>query len=240
MEELTELPQIVSGCAEQASTMAEALFGRLGAETIRDSSPLEAELAKIFTNAGATSSSPTANQFYHDRHRLRRSTSTGSRRADPRLPARPGPSRRPASPPARACSRTRCSSRRATTTASSSATRPCSINEGLPNYLVRRAERALAAARDERRHPRHGVQGRERRSARVAVATSSARSSSSRRARCSAPICTIKDPAFVPARGGARSGPTCCSSARRTREYRDLRSPTASPSSTSGTVPACG
>jgi UDP-N-acetyl-D-mannosaminuronic acid dehydrogenase len=63
MEELTELPQIVSGCDEQAVAMAGKLFGRI-ARSIIEMSPLEAELTKIFANVWRYIQFATANQFF--------------------------------------------------------------------------------------------------------------------------------------------------------------------------------
>jgi UDP-N-acetyl-D-mannosaminuronic acid dehydrogenase len=62
LEELTALPQIVSGCDETAVTMAGNLFGRI-AKSIIPLSPLEAELTKIFTNVWRYIQFATANQF---------------------------------------------------------------------------------------------------------------------------------------------------------------------------------
>ena len=42
------------------------------------------------------------------------------------------------------------------------------VNEGLPTYLVELAKRQVDLAGQDGRHPRHGVQGRERRRARLA------------------------------------------------------------------------
>jgi UDP-N-acetyl-D-mannosaminuronic acid dehydrogenase len=63
MEELTELPQIVSGCDEKAVAMAGALFGKI-AKSIIEMSPLEAELTKIFANVSRYIQFATANQFF--------------------------------------------------------------------------------------------------------------------------------------------------------------------------------
>ncbi|MBX6311802.1 MAG: nucleotide sugar dehydrogenase [Isosphaeraceae bacterium] len=63
MEELTELPQIVSGCDERAIRMACELFGRIAKSIIR-LSPLEAELTKIFANVWRYIQFATANQFF--------------------------------------------------------------------------------------------------------------------------------------------------------------------------------
>jgi UDP-N-acetyl-D-mannosaminuronic acid dehydrogenase len=62
MEELTKLPQLVSGCDEEAVELASELFGRVAASLIR-LSPLEAELAKVFTNVWRYIQFATANQF---------------------------------------------------------------------------------------------------------------------------------------------------------------------------------
>lgn len=63
MEELSSLPQIVSGCDERAVTMAAELFGRITKSIIR-LSPLEAELTKIFANVWRYIQFATANQFF--------------------------------------------------------------------------------------------------------------------------------------------------------------------------------
>jgi UDP-N-acetyl-D-mannosaminuronic acid dehydrogenase len=63
MEELSELPQIISGCDEQASAMAGALFGRITKSLIH-LAPLEAEITKIFANVWRYVQFATANQFF--------------------------------------------------------------------------------------------------------------------------------------------------------------------------------
>jgi UDP-N-acetyl-D-mannosaminuronic acid dehydrogenase len=63
LEEFATLPQIVSGCDERAVTMASELFGRIAPRLIR-LTPLEAELTKIFTNAWRYIQFATANQFF--------------------------------------------------------------------------------------------------------------------------------------------------------------------------------
>lgn len=63
MEELTELPQLVSGTDPKAVEMAAELFGRIAKSIIRVE-PLEAELTKIFANAWRYVQFATANQFF--------------------------------------------------------------------------------------------------------------------------------------------------------------------------------
>jgi UDP-N-acetyl-D-mannosaminuronic acid dehydrogenase len=63
MEELSELPQIVTGCDDVAVEMADELFGRIARYTIR-LSPIEAELTKIFANVWRYIQFATANQFF--------------------------------------------------------------------------------------------------------------------------------------------------------------------------------
>jgi UDP-N-acetyl-D-mannosaminuronic acid dehydrogenase len=63
MEELTELPQLVSGTDPKAVEMAAELFGRIAKSIIR-LEPLEAELTKIFTNSWRYLQFATANQFF--------------------------------------------------------------------------------------------------------------------------------------------------------------------------------
>jgi UDP-N-acetyl-D-mannosaminuronic acid dehydrogenase len=62
LEELTSLPQIVSGCDERAVEMASELFGKIAASLIV-LTPIEAELAKIFTNTWRYIQFATSNQF---------------------------------------------------------------------------------------------------------------------------------------------------------------------------------
>jgi UDP-N-acetyl-D-mannosaminuronic acid dehydrogenase len=63
LEELGTLPQIVGADTERAAARAEALFSRLGVETIRTTTK-EAELAKLFTNAWRYLKFAVANQFF--------------------------------------------------------------------------------------------------------------------------------------------------------------------------------
>ena len=137
--ELFELPQIVGSRTERAAERASALF-RHAHRRRRALSPEEAELAKLFTNTWRYIKFAAANQFYMiandfglDFERIRAAV-------DVRLPACRRHARARASRPARACSRTRCSSRRSTTTTSRSATPAMLVNEGLPLYVVARLE----------------------------------------------------------------------------------------------------
>lgn len=63
LEELTSLPQIVGAADETAGARAEQLFAHLGVPTIR-TTPKEAELAKLFTNAWRYLKFAVANQFF--------------------------------------------------------------------------------------------------------------------------------------------------------------------------------
>jgi UDP-N-acetyl-D-mannosaminuronic acid dehydrogenase len=63
MHELTEFPQIISGCDPVAEQMAAELFGRIAKSVIR-LSPLEAEFTKIFANVWRYIQFATANQFF--------------------------------------------------------------------------------------------------------------------------------------------------------------------------------
>jgi UDP-N-acetyl-D-mannosaminuronic acid dehydrogenase len=63
MHELTEFPQIISGCDPKAEQMAAELFGRIARSVIR-LSPLEAEFTKIFANVWRYIQFATANQFF--------------------------------------------------------------------------------------------------------------------------------------------------------------------------------
>ena len=62
MEELRALPQIVSGCDDTAVEMATGLFRRI-AQSVIHLSPSEAELTKIFANVWRYIQFATANQF---------------------------------------------------------------------------------------------------------------------------------------------------------------------------------
>jgi UDP-N-acetyl-D-mannosaminuronic acid dehydrogenase len=63
IRELNQLPQIVSGCSEEALQKAEALFSLVAPQTIRLEVE-EAELAKLFTNAWRYIQFAAANQLY--------------------------------------------------------------------------------------------------------------------------------------------------------------------------------
>ena len=63
MEELVVLPQIVSGCDEQAIEAASNLFGKI-AKSLIYLAPEEAELTKIFANVWRYIQFATANQFF--------------------------------------------------------------------------------------------------------------------------------------------------------------------------------
>ena len=63
MEELVKLPQIVAAFDPEAQTRARELFLRI-APTVMELAPLEAELAKLFTNAWRYLNFAISNQFY--------------------------------------------------------------------------------------------------------------------------------------------------------------------------------
>jgi UDP-N-acetyl-D-mannosaminuronic acid dehydrogenase len=63
MKELVELPQIVAAFTPEGRQKARELFGLLAAELI-DLEPLEAELAKLFTNSWRYLNFAISNQFY--------------------------------------------------------------------------------------------------------------------------------------------------------------------------------
>ncbi|MHB8897841.1 MAG: nucleotide sugar dehydrogenase [Thermoguttaceae bacterium] len=63
IEELVRLPQLVAGVTPEASRRAAAVFGQLGARVI-ELMPVEAELAKLFTNAYRYINFAISNQFY--------------------------------------------------------------------------------------------------------------------------------------------------------------------------------
>ena len=171
---------------------------------------MEAELCKLMTNAWPLHPVRHRQPVLHDRQRERPRLRPHPARLPAQLPAHGGHAGPRASRPGRACSRTRCSSRRSATTRSRSGTRRCSINEGLPALPRRDGEAQIRPARTSRRRPRHGVQGRERRPARFPElqAPQPARARGAR--RCSAPIptCAIR---------------RCTRSSACSRSRRDLR-----------------
>lgn len=63
LEELTRLPQLVSGCTPEACARASRFFESLGAQVI-ELEPVEAELAKLFANSYRYINFAVANQFY--------------------------------------------------------------------------------------------------------------------------------------------------------------------------------
>ena len=63
IRELVELPQIVAGCDDEATSIATDLFSRI-APSIIPMRPLEAELTKIFANVWRYIQFATANQFF--------------------------------------------------------------------------------------------------------------------------------------------------------------------------------
>jgi UDP-N-acetyl-D-mannosaminuronic acid dehydrogenase len=63
IEELVQLPQIVSGFEPDAIAAASQIFGKL-APTLIELTPPEAELAKLFTNSWRSANFAISNQFY--------------------------------------------------------------------------------------------------------------------------------------------------------------------------------
>ncbi len=63
LREMAELPQIISAFDERGLRAAEALFGRM-TDTLVTMEPMEAEIAKLFTNAWRYIQFATVNQFY--------------------------------------------------------------------------------------------------------------------------------------------------------------------------------
>lgn len=93
LEELRELPQIVSGTTKAAALRAAALFRRLTSQVV-EMLPEEAELAKLFTNAWRYITFGVANQLWMaandlgvDYERVRQGLAAGYPRAAGLLPA---------------------------------------------------------------------------------------------------------------------------------------------------------
>ena len=170
----TRCPRSSAPTTTRPATGAEALFGRLAAKTIRTTTK-EAELAKLFTNTWRYMKFAVANQFFMIADQAGVDYTNVLRR-DPRRTIRgPRTCRVPASPPARACSRTRCSSRRS---------RPTTSRSARPRCRSTRACRRTSSSALERRYGGlhgktvgilgHGVQGRVGRHRGRRSATSSA------------------------------------------------------------------
>lgn len=63
IDELTRLPQLVAGCTPSAQTRAERFFTEMGIRCV-PLTPVEAELAKLFTNSYRYINFAISNQFY--------------------------------------------------------------------------------------------------------------------------------------------------------------------------------
>ena len=63
MEELRSLPQLISACSDSGLRRCRELFGRLTSDIV-ELTPLEAELAKLFSNTWRYTIFATANQFF--------------------------------------------------------------------------------------------------------------------------------------------------------------------------------
>ena len=131
LEELHSLPQIIGTDEPRAAERAEALFGRLAAKTIRTSSK-EAELAKLFTNTWRYMKFAVANQFFAIADQAGVDYTNVLRAIREDYPRAAGPAGARASPPARACSRTRCSWPRSRRTTSRWARRRCRSTRACP------------------------------------------------------------------------------------------------------------
>ncbi len=189
MEELFALPQIVSARTDaRPATGPAALFGTL-TDSMVELEPEEAELAKLFTNTWRYIKFAAANQFYMmandhglDFDRIR----TALAHDYPRAADMPG-----AGFAAGPCL-FKDTMQLAAFTDNNFALGHAAmlVNEGLPLYLVSHLEKHLRPADQDGRHPRHGVQGRERRHPVQPVLQAQADPGVPRRARCSAPTRT--------------------------------------------------
>jgi UDP-N-acetyl-D-mannosaminuronic acid dehydrogenase len=64
LEEVRALPQIIGVTSDAAFSRARAIFERMGVQTIIQATPVEAELAKLFTNTWRYMKFAIANQFF--------------------------------------------------------------------------------------------------------------------------------------------------------------------------------
>ena len=124
MEELRSLPQIISSYSDDGLQRCRELFAPLTTDVV-ELAPIEAELAKLFTNTWRYTLFATANQFYMlandhgaDFYRIHHAMTHNYPRAED-LP-KPGFAAGPCS------SKTPCNSPLSTTTASTSVTLQCS------------------------------------------------------------------------------------------------------------------
>ena len=220
-DELFALPQIVAGAHCPGRKRAEELFRRL-TDSIVDAHPGGGRAGEAVHQHLAVHQVRRGQPVLHDRQRPRprlRPDPAGDDRTTTR--ARPT-CRGPGSRPGRVCSRTRCSWRRSTTTLRARVTPRCWSTRACPHYLVERIEAGRRPVTTDRRHPRDGVQGRERRPPLEPVLQAQAAAVASGPSACSRPT-----PTSVTTRRCSRSrmcwpDPTCSWSAPRTRVYRDL------------------
>ena len=131
IDEIQRMPQIISGTTPAAEQQAAAIFSRI-ATSVVPLRPIEAEFAKLFCNAYRYIQFAASNQFFMmaqaagcDYSRI----VAGIKQEYPRMSGCPGQDL----PQGRACSRTRCSSRRSRITSSGSATRPSMSTKAFPH-----------------------------------------------------------------------------------------------------------
>ena len=161
IEELKSLPQIISGRSERAVRRAEKLFGAI-APSIVHLDVEEAELAKLFANtwryiqfAAANQLFMIANDFGVDFARIR----DALKQDYPRLAGCPGPGLAAGPCLFKDTMQLAAFNNNNFTLGHAS----MMINEGLPMYMVSEARARVRPVGDDRRDPRHGVQGGVRR-----------------------------------------------------------------------------
>ena len=156
------LPQIVSGRTERAVDAGRAAVRRRSRRSIVHLDVEEAELAKLFTNtwryikfAAANQLFMIANDFGLDFERIRAALTQDY----PRAADMPGPGLAAGPCLFKDTMQLAAFNNNNFTLGHAS----MMINEGLPLYIVARLEQRFDLSHDDRRHPRHGVQGRVRR-----------------------------------------------------------------------------
>ncbi len=178
LEELRTLPQIISGCDGEAERVAGELFNHIAPTLVR-LTPTEAELTKVFANAWRYIQFATANQFLMiatdygvDFYRIYDALT----RDYPRMAALPKGGF--AAGPCLLKDTMQLAAATANTFALGHAA--MLINEGLPNFVVRQLKE---------RHDLSTLRARPGATTSASRSlTSCARSSSTKRRRCSAPI----------------------------------------------------
>ena len=181
MSELNGMPQLLSATSPEAEREVTKLFGMIAPEVV-PLKPIEAEFAKLFTNAFRYTQFAITNQFYLiaksaglDYGRILQAM----KRNYPRAAYIPGPGF--AAGPCLVKDTMQLLAFARNEFALGNAA--IMVNEGLPLHIIADLRRSYDLSQHDRRPSRHGIQGRERRCARVAELQAE-ESLGRRRSRC--------------------------------------------------------